>query len=145
MIKVRALDPEEAQVVGDALGLARLHQGKGFYLVAWEGEEPIGHLHLALTDPPQLQDVQVASGHRRRGVARLLIAAAEEEAWARGCSRMFVSVGIENEPAQTLYRSCGYADIGLEPRHVKGPIKIRTGTIDVDEVLLTWAKWRPGG
>jgi ribosomal protein S18 acetylase RimI-like enzyme len=140
VIEVRVLDPVEIEVVGDALGLARLHQGNGFYLVAWQGDEPVGHLHLALTDPPEIQDVQVSNNHRRRGVATRLICAAEEEASARGLSHMRVSVGVGNEAAQALYRSCGYADVGLEPQHVKGTIKIRTGPIEVDEVLVTWEK-----
>ena len=145
MIQVRVLEPVEVKVVGDALGLARLHQGNGFYLVAWQGDVPVGHLHLALTDPPELQDVQVASDHRRRGVATALISAAENEAWVRGYRCMRVSVGIHNEPAQSLYRLCGYADVGLEPRHVKGTIEIRTGSIEVDEVLITWEKTRSIG
>jgi len=143
MIEIRVLDPSEAELVGDALGLARLHQGNGFYLVAWEGEEPIGHLHLALTDPPEMQDIQVASHHRRRGVAKALIAAAEEEAWTRGFKCMRVSFSIGNQPAESLYGRCGYADSGLEPKHVKGTIQIRTGPIEVDDVLVYWEKQRP--
>ncbi len=129
--------------MGDALGLARLHQGNGFYLVAWVGSEPVGHLHLALTDPPELQDVHIAPDHRRRGVARTLISVAEEEAWARGFSRLRVRVSIGNEPAQALYRSCGFEDAGLEPQRVQGTVQIRTGPIEVDDVLLTWEKARP--
>ena len=140
MIDVRALDAAEVQLVGDALGLSRLHQGNGFYLVAWEGDEPAGHLHLALIDPPELQDVQVAASHRRRGVATKLIQVAESEARARGYNRMRVSVGDGNEPAQSLYRSCEYVDVGLKPKHVKGPIRTRAGTIEVDEILITWQK-----
>jgi GNAT superfamily N-acetyltransferase len=142
MIEVRVLNLTETELVGDALGLARLHQGGGFYLVAWEGDEPIGHLHLALTDPPELQDLQVASGHRRRGVAKALIAEAETEAWSRGCNRMRVTFAIGNGAAQNLYSQCGYADAGLEPKHVKGTIHIRTGTIEVDEMLAIWEKLR---
>jgi len=143
MIEIRYLVPGEVELVGDILGLARLHQGNGFYLVAWEGEEPIGHLHLALTDPPEMQDVQVASHHHRRGVAKALIAAAEAEAWARGFHSMRVSFSSGNGPAQSLYGRCGYSDAGLEPKHVKGTIHIRTGPIEVDDVLVYWQKMNP--
>lgn len=143
MFEIRPLQPTEIELVGNALGLARLHQGNGFYLVAWEGDVPAGHLHLALTDPPELQDVQVAATHRRRGVATALIAAAEKEAWACGHSAMRVSMDIENEGSQALYRSCGYVDVGLPSRHVKGTVKTRTGPIEVDAVLITWEKSRP--
>ena len=56
---VRRLVDDEVERVVTVLGLARLYQGNGFYLVAWENEEPLGHAYLALTDPPELQDVQV--------------------------------------------------------------------------------------
>jgi ribosomal protein S18 acetylase RimI-like enzyme len=55
--------------------------------------------------PPELQDVQVAAGHRRHGVARMLIAAARREARARGFTRIRVDVAIDNDPAQALYRT----------------------------------------
>jgi GNAT superfamily N-acetyltransferase len=139
-IDVRVLDPQDADQVGNALGLARLYQGDGFYLVAWHGDEPVGHLHLALTDPPELQDVQVAAGHRRRGVARMLIAAAEHEARERGFTHIRIGFGIDNAPAQALYRTSGYSDVGLEPRQVQGTIEIRTGPIEVDDVIITWEK-----
>ena len=52
------------------LGLARLHQGNGFYLVAWEYDEPLGHAYLALTDPPELGDVSVRLEHDGEGLQR---------------------------------------------------------------------------
>ena len=126
--------------MGVVLGLARLEQGDGFYLVAWEGDEPAGHAHLALTDPPELQDVSVREEHRRRGVASALTAAAEGEARARGFNRLRLSVSIDNEAAQALYRGLDYRDIGVAPKRVQGTIQVRTGPIEVDDTLLTWEK-----
>jgi len=137
---VRVLERAEVERVGAVLGLARLYQGDGFYLVAWQDDEPLGHLHLALSDPPELQDVQVATDHRRRGVANTLIAAAELEARSRGFAALRVGVGVDNEPAQALYRHCGFVDVGLDPVRVKGTIEIRTGPIEVDDILITWEK-----
>ena len=122
------------------LGLARLHQGDGFYLVAWRGDEPLGHAHLALTDPPELQDVEVRREYRRLGVASALTAHAEDEARARGFDCLRLGVSVENAPAQALYRGCGYVDAGLAPRRVKGTIAIRTGPIEVDDTILIWEK-----
>jgi hypothetical protein len=34
----------------------------------------------------------------------------------------------------------GYVDAGVPPRRVQGTIRIRTGTIQVDDTLLTWEK-----
>ncbi|HWI07719.1 MAG TPA: GNAT family N-acetyltransferase [Solirubrobacteraceae bacterium] len=137
---VRQLRSEEAERVGLVLGLARLNQGDGFYLVAWDDAEPIGHLHLALTEPPELQDVFVRPGHRRCGVARALTAAAEREVEARGFSRLRLTVSVDNVAAQALYHACGYRDTGLPPERVQGTVMIRTGPIDVDDTFLTWEK-----
>ena len=139
--QIRPLAEDEVEHVGAVLSLARLHQGNGFYLVAWdETSEPAGHAHLALTDPPELQDVLVRESHRRRGIASALTTAAEREAVARGFDRLRITVGIENEAAQALYLACGYVDAGIAPKRVSGTIMIRTGPIEVDDTLLTWEK-----
>jgi ribosomal protein S18 acetylase RimI-like enzyme len=131
---------DEVERVGAVLGLARLYQGNGFYLVAWENEEPLGHAYLALTDPPELQDVQVRPEHRRRGVASALTAVAEEHALSLGFDRLRLEVSEGNTAAQALYRSCGFADIGAPARRVQGTIIIRTDALEVDDTLLTWEK-----
>jgi ribosomal-protein-alanine N-acetyltransferase len=132
--------PNEVERVADVLGLSRLYQGNGFYLVAWQSGDPLGHAHLALTDPPELQDVSVRPEHRRRGVASALTVAAEREARNRGFERLTLTVSIDNEAAQALYRRCGYTDAGLPPKRVQGTIQVRTGPLEVDDTLLTWTK-----
>ena len=138
--EIRPLDSSEVDAVGEVLGLARLHQGDGFYLVAWQDGAPIGHLHLALSDPPELQDVAVRPSHERRGVATALVAAAEGEAQARGFQEMHLEVSADHLAAQSLYRRCGYVDAGLPTRRVTGTVMIRTGAIEVDDRLITWTK-----
>ena len=140
MWQIRQLAPDEVERVGAVLGLARLDQGNGFYLVAWEDEEPLGHAHLALTDPPELQDVEVRAAYRRRGIASALTTAAEEAALERGFLRLTLHVSLDNVPAQALYRGLGYDDAGVPPRRVQGTILIRSGPIEVDDTLLTWQK-----
>jgi ribosomal protein S18 acetylase RimI-like enzyme len=141
-VNIRPLRTEETEhVLGAGLGLARLPRGDAsFYLVAWEGEEPLGHAHLALTDPPELQDVSVLPAHRRRGVATALTRAAEQEAVARGHAVLTLTVGIANEEAQALYRFLGYVDSGLPAKRVHGTVQIRTGPLEVDDTLLTWQR-----
>jgi ribosomal protein S18 acetylase RimI-like enzyme len=116
--------------------------------VAWQGDEPVGHAHVALTVPPELQDVAVREEHRRRGVASALTNAAERAAFARGFDRIRVTMSVDNEAAQALYRSCSYLETDIPPKRVRGTIVIRTGPIEVDDTLLTWEKrltLRPGG
>ncbi len=142
-LQVKALAPEEVASVSERLGLARLHQGNGHYLVAWQGGEPVGHAYLALTDPPEMQDVQVRPGHRRQGVATTLCAAVEAEAEARGFDRVRLEVSAQEPAVQTLYRRLGYRDAGVPPRRVLGTVHIRTGPLEVDDTLLTWEKPLP--
>lgn len=137
---IRPLLAEDVDRVAAKLGLARLYQGDGMYLVAWAGDEPVGHVHLALTDPPELQDVSVRSEYRGRGIAVALTVAAEREARDRRFDRLRLEVGVDNEVAQALYRGLGYVDAGFPPRRVQGTIVIRTGPIEVDDTLLMWEK-----
>lgn len=137
---IRPLARAEVERVASVLGLARLDQGDGFYLVAWNGDEPLGHAYLTLTDPPELQDVAVCEQHRRRRVATALTDAAERESTTRGFDRSQVTVSVENAPARALYRSCGYDNVGIPPKRVRGTVHIRTGPIEVDDTLLTWEK-----
>ena len=138
--EIHPLDPSEIELVSGVLGLARLHQGDGMYLVAWREGVPLAHAHLALTDPPELQDVEVRPEYRRRGIGSALTAHAEREARARGFDRLRLGVGVDNAAAQALYRGCGYVDAGVAPRRVTGTIEIRTGPIEVDDTILTWEK-----
>ena len=119
-VQIRKLEDSDVEFVTPALGLARLYQGDGHYLVAWRGKEPLGHVYLALSDPPELQDVSVRPAYRRQGIATALTQAAEEEARDLGFGRMRLTVSAGNELAQTLYRRCGYHDIGIPPRRVRG-------------------------
>jgi ribosomal protein S18 acetylase RimI-like enzyme len=140
MRQIRELTPNDVERVGAVLGLARLGQGDGYYLVAWEDDEPVGHAHLALTDPPELQDVSVRPEYRRRGIATALAVAAERAVIARGGHRLRLSVSVDNGAALVLYRGLGYNDVGIPPRRVHGTIQIRTGPLEVDDTLLTWEK-----
>ena len=136
--EIRPLAASESDFVGTVLGLARLHSCNGLYLVAWDGAEPVGHAHLALTDPPEMQDVEVRETYRRRGIASALTAAVEAEARARGHATLRVTVSADSPAAQALYRKLGFADTGIPPRRVRGTVQIRTGPLEVDDTLLTW-------
>ena len=73
-----------------ALPLHRL-DGAGTYLVAWDGDDPLGHAHFAWGGTrlgvPEIQDVYVLPDRRREGIATALTGAAEALARTRGHDR----------------------------------------------------------
>jgi ribosomal protein S18 acetylase RimI-like enzyme len=56
---------------------------------------------------------------RRRGVARALLAAAEEEARRQGLIRVCLETEADNRPARRLYKSCGFVVVA-DGRRVRG-------------------------
>jgi hypothetical protein len=50
---VRGLSDHEVASVSEVLGLARLNQGDGRYLVAWLGAVPVGHVHVTDDNLPR--------------------------------------------------------------------------------------------
>jgi ribosomal protein S18 acetylase RimI-like enzyme len=63
----------------------------------------------------------VAASHRRRGIGRALLRAAED--WARGSrvSKLELHVFPHNEPALALYEDAGYEREGFRRRHYRRP------------------------
>jgi ribosomal protein S18 acetylase RimI-like enzyme len=99
-------------------------RGECVYLIAWEGDEPIGHLNLRLRGrklpdrarrfgAAQIEDLRVARAHRRRGVATELMQRAAAEAAAHGFRTIGLGVDVGNVPARRLYFQEGYEEAGL--------------------------------
>jgi ribosomal-protein-alanine N-acetyltransferase len=58
--------------------------------------------------PPVISNLAVHPAHRRRGIGRALLAAAEAFAAAHGAERVLLDVHVDNEPAMALYQAEGY-------------------------------------
>lgn len=58
---------------------------------------------------PQINALEIDEDYRRRGLATMLIAAAENEARRQGFSMIGLGVEISNEPAKRLYEKIGYS------------------------------------
>ncbi len=148
MLTVRELSPADVELVDRHLPLNRLdtHLREGStYLIAWEGEQPVGHAHIAWSGThlglPEIQDVYVSPEYRRRGAATLLTEAAEDEARARGSDRISLSVSQDGNPtARKLYEGLGYSDAGAAPARVTGVITLRGRPFEVDDTLLYLTK-----
>jgi GNAT superfamily N-acetyltransferase len=57
----------------------------------------------------ELTELYVEPALRRRGLGRALIAYAEQLARTHGATDLLILTGIDNAPAQALYRAAGYA------------------------------------
>jgi ribosomal protein S18 acetylase RimI-like enzyme len=140
---IRALTEEELALVDAHLPLSRLDTWRtvgSTYLVAWDGDTPVGHAYVAWDGTelgvPEVQDVYVVPELRRRGIAAELTHAVERLAAERGHDRISLSVGVGNDAARSLYAKLGYADAGLPPKRVQGTILLRGKPFDVDDTLL---------
>ncbi|MBA3718419.1 MAG: GNAT family N-acetyltransferase [Actinobacteria bacterium] len=141
MIEIRTMEPGELELVDRHLPLDRLDQPGGEWLVAWQDGTPVGHLHLDWrADPPEVQGVFVAETHRRRSIASLLSAAAEDRARARGFNRIALDVDVESVGARALYEKLGYRERGTPPRRHAGTIMLRGKPFSFDVVLLDLVK-----
>ena len=88
----------------------------GIWLATQDGE-PVGHAVLTLRHSMEhggwcghIDDLFVAPAFRRRGAARLMLAAMFSACEARGCKALYVEVGQSNTAARALY-----AGFGLQP------------------------------
>jgi GNAT superfamily N-acetyltransferase len=144
VVTVRLLKPSEVAYVDSRLPLSRLDQQAeqgSSYLIAWEGDEPVGHAHLAWEETrlgvPEVQDVYVVPERRSCGIATLLNDAAERAVRARGWDSISLSVSKDGNPgARRLYERLGYVDAGLEPVRVSGTIMLRGRPFEVDDTLV---------
>lgn len=94
--------------------------GQRIALVALEGEQIVGCTHLVLAMQPngrnraEVQKVLVHSSARRRGIARMLMTAIEDE--ARKANRTTLVLDTEQgSAAEKLYETVGYTRVGVIP------------------------------
>ncbi|HZU85815.1 MAG TPA: GNAT family N-acetyltransferase [Polyangiaceae bacterium] len=92
-------------------------------LVACRGDAVVGYAYgtledrdwnLLLDDYGAVRDVFVSEGERRTGVGRGLVEAVVAALEALGAPRIVLSTMIANEPAQRLFRRCGFRATMLE-------------------------------
>ena len=92
---------------------ADLTPPRGTFLVGFEGDEPVcsGALTLLGNATAEIKRMYVVPGARRRGIARLLLAALEDVARDMGCDVARLDTGARQPHAQALYEASGYVAI----------------------------------
>jgi GNAT superfamily N-acetyltransferase len=85
----------------------------GIFLLAWEGEEAVACGGVCRYDETtaELRRMYVTPGARGRGLARLLLAALEDEARGLGYAFVRLETGDRQPEAIRLYASSGYQPI----------------------------------
>lgn len=106
-------------------------------MVAWDGAMPVArgmvlfpaHAEWSISGLrercAEVRDVSVVPSHRRRGIARSMMAQMERAARDAGTGRIGLSVSADDGPARALYEALGY-------RHAHGPM-IASVNLDGDD------------
>lgn len=106
-----------------------LREERSFLLLAEEDGEAAGYINTSyLLDEMELNRICVLPGFRRRGTGAALLRAAFRFAAEKGVTAFFLEVRASNAPAQALYRSAGFAEVGRRKRYYHDP--------DEDAVLM---------
>ena len=102
--------------------LCEVARGTRVLLVSREAEDVTGAAQLALATKQngmhraEVQKLIVHTGFRNRGVARALLAAAEEAARDSGRTTLVLDTE-QGSVAEGLYGKCGYTRAGVIPRY----------------------------
>lgn len=106
--------------------VAEVEQGRRLILCAFAGEELVGTVQVVVALPPnqphrgEIAKLLVRRAARRRGVARLLMQRAEEEARAEG-KTLLVLDAVTGEAAARLYARLGWTTVGVIPGYALYP------------------------
>lgn len=91
-------------------------------LVAERGGRVIGFaIAWLVSDEGNLLLLAVARTEQRHGTGRLLMAAIEDDARAKGASVMHLEVRVDNRSARAFYRALGYAETGVRTGYYNAP------------------------
>ncbi|MEU5980253.1 GNAT family N-acetyltransferase [Streptomyces sp. NPDC047315] len=98
----------------------------GVLLLLLEAGEPVAGGAFRRYDgaTAELKRIWTHSAHRRRGLARRVVAELEREAEARGYRRIYLTTGPRQPEARGLYLTTGYTplfDTGADPETI-GPL-----------------------
>ena len=82
-------------------------------------------LYRADSGAARIYSIGIAAPFRRRGLARMLVRAAEKDAVARSRKAMRLEVRADERGTMALYESSGYRRLGRVPRYYGGRDALR--------------------
>ena len=109
------------------------------WLVAEDGGKVVGYVGSQSVAPEaDVMNLAVAPEWRSRGIGRALMTALIAQLHSRGITALFLEVRVGNMPAQNLYRSLGFAEVGRRPKYYVNPTEdaliLRKELTDADTV-----------
>lgn len=109
-VSTETLDEKVAQISGALFS----HRPAAEALLAWDGDKLVGFASYSFHWPAAgfttslfLKELYVAQAYRRTGIGRQIMAALEEIARAKRCSRFEWGTDTDNDAAQRFYASLG--------------------------------------
>lgn len=109
------------------------------WLVAKEDGRVIGYVGSQSVLPEaDVMNLAVAPDCRKKGIGRALMTALIAQLRSRGVTALFLEVRVGNLPAQSLYQSLGFVEVGRRPKYYVNPIEdaliLRKELTDADTV-----------
>ncbi|MDX1511348.1 MAG: GNAT family N-acetyltransferase [Nitriliruptorales bacterium] len=106
--------PDGFQAGNDLAGdRAELGPPGGAFIVAYEDDRPVGcgALRTFAADVGEIKRMWVAEPWRGQGLGARILAALEDEARRKDCTKVHLDTDDTLLPAIAMYRSRGYADV----------------------------------
>ena len=150
LVEVRPLRSNELEIVAERLNPARnfaTHRSRLklqdddflVYLIAWIGENPVGHGLLLWEGPtgtpkqligkpfPYVEDLWVRNDLRSRGIGARVLAEMTMLVIAHGHQAVSLSVGVENRRAIKLYERMGFSAARIPSFTLSGMVAMANG------------------
>ena len=98
------------------------HNGTSIVLLGECNERTVGYLMARVSgEEGEILNLAVLPGHRRRGLARELLAEAIHRMRGFGAREAFLEVRESNTAALALYAARGFRPVGVRPRYYRSP------------------------
>ena len=92
------------------------------WLVAVDGGQLIGYVgSQTVLGETDMMNLAVAPEARRQGTGRALVLALVEALTEKGSRSLMLEVRVSNIPAQKLYESLGFSQVGRRPKYYVNP------------------------
>lgn len=102
----------------ESMLISSFNSGRFYALGVTEGEQLVATITFSLSDDSaDIEDIVVKIDKRRRGIAKWLLASAEEKIKEYNKQKIFLEVREGNAPAIALYEALGYKTINVRKRY----------------------------